>query len=124
MNTINSAVPMAMDGQTLPKSAKAGSKAKVVIPQQNIVPSREDVAEKIEQKMAKSKADIQEIRRISKIVAGNKLQFNVNKELNTVIISVIDAETEQVVRQIPSEDMQKLKLRIRQAIGSLFDEKI
>ena len=59
---------------------------------------------------------------MSELVSGNKLQFNVNKDLNTVVVSVIDASTNQVIKQIPSEDMIKLKLRIRNAIGSVFNE--
>ena len=59
---------------------------------------------------------------MSEIVPSNKLQFSINKELGSVIVSIIDASTNQVVKQIPSEDMQKLKLRIRKVIGNLFDE--
>ena len=115
-----------MDGQTLFESANAvktpRAKSITTKQQKEIVPSRQDIAESMEQEMAKKKADIKELQRISKIVSGNKLHFDLNKELNTVVISVIDKDTEQIIRQIPSEDMQKLKLRIRQATGSLFDE--
>ena len=125
MNTIDSTVHMAMDGQTLPQSVNAvksknENNNKVI--QQKIAPSAADVTQKFENNIAETKADMQELQRITQIVAGNKLQFNVNKELEAVIVSVIDSETDQVIKQIPSEDMVKLKLRIRQAIGTLFDE--
>ena len=58
------------------------------------------------------------------MVDGRKLQFNVNKELGSVVVKIIDTNTNQVLKEIPSEDMQKLKLRIRKAIGNLFDEVI
>ena len=61
---------------------------------------------------------------MTEMVGGNKLQFNVNKELGSVVVSIVDSATNQVIKQIPSEDMQKLKLRIRKAIGSMFDEVI
>ena len=41
-----------------------------------------------------------------------------------VVVSIVDSTTNQVIKQIPSEDMQKLKLRLRKAIGSMFDEVI
>ena len=116
---------MAMDGQTLPQSVNAvnsqNDKVNKVV-QQKIAPSAADVTQKFESNIAETKADMQELQRITQMVSGNKLQFSVNKELEAVIVSVIDSETDQVIKQIPSEDMVKLKLRIRQAIGTLFDE--
>ena len=55
---------------------------------------------------------------------GPKLRFNVNDELGSVIVKIVDPNTDQVIKEIPSEDMQKLKIRIRKAIGVLFDEMI
>ena len=55
---------------------------------------------------------------------GPKLRFNVNNELGSVIVKIVDPTTEQVIKEIPSEEIQHLKLRIRKAIGVLFDELI
>ncbi len=127
MNTIsNSMVQMTTDGQTLygqnttKISGSASSKVQAV--QQQITPTAAQVAQTLERSLAEVKADSQEMQKLSEIVAGNKIQFNVNKELNAVVVSVIDSSTNQVIKQIPSEDMIKLKLRIRNAIGSVFDE--
>ena len=126
MNTIsNSMVQMTTDGQTLygqnttKISGSASSKVQSV---QQITPTAAQVAQTLERSLAEVKADSQEMQKLSEIVAGNKIQFNVNKELNAVVVSVIDSSTNQVIKQIPSEDMIKLKLRIRNAIGSVFDE--
>ena len=129
MNTIsNSMVHVAMDGQTLYNSkisstASSSAKSQVVV-QQSITPTGAQVAQNLEQSMAEIKADTQELQKMSEMVAGNKLQFSVNKELNSVVISIVDTATNQVVKQIPSEYMLKLKLRMRKAIGSVFDEVI
>ena len=129
MNTIsNSMVHVAMDGQTLYNSkisstASSSAKPQVVV-QHSITPTGAQVAQNLEQSMAEIKADTQELQKMSEMVAGNKLQFSVNKELNSVVISIVDTATNQVVKQIPSEDMLKLKLRMRKAIGSVFDEVI
>lgn len=129
MNTIsNSMVHVAMDGQTLYNSkisstASSSAKPQVVV-QQSITPTGAQVAQNLEQSMAEIKADTQELQKMSEMVAGKKLQFSVNKELNSVVISIVDTATNQVVKQIPSEDMLKLKLRMRKAIGSVFDEVI
>ncbi|MCQ2590267.1 MAG: flagellar protein FlaG [Treponema sp.] len=125
MNTINtsSSVTMAMDGQTqfYTSSISAG---KSVAAAQTVsqTPNGAQVAQSIEQNLAEIKADSQQLQKLSEQVDGRKLQFNVNKELGSVVIKVVDSSTNQVLKEIPSEDIQKLKLRIRQTIGSLFDQ--
>ena len=89
-----------------------------------ITPTGAQVAQNIEKNLAEIKADSQQLQKMSEMVDGRKLQFNVNKELGSVVVKIIDSNTNQVLKEIPSEDMQKLKLRIRKAIGNLFDEVI
>lgn len=127
MNTINtnSMVHVAMDGQSLYNINKntAGNTVQQAAAQ-SITPTGAQVAQNIEQNMAELKADTQALQKMTEMVGGNKLQFSVNKELGSVVVSIVDSTTNQVIKQIPSEDMQKLKLRIRKAIGSMFDEVI
>ena len=127
MNTINtnSMVHVAMDGQSLYNINKnSASNAVQQVAAASITPTGAQVAQNIEQNMAELKADSQALQKMSEMVGGNKLQFSVNKELGSVVVSIVDSATNQVIKQIPSEDMQKLKLRIRKAIGSMFDEVI
>ena len=122
----SSMVQMAMDGQTLyktnVKSANTGSNQQVIT--QSIAPNGAQVAQNIEQSVAQTKEASQQLQRLSEIVSDNKLQFSVNKELGSVVVSIVDASTDKVIKQIPSEEIQNLKLRIRKAIGNIFDEVI
>lgn len=128
MNTItqSSMVHVAMDGQTLYKSANVKQDAAKAVQQQvvskAITPTGAQAAQDIEKNIHELEADSQELQKMSELITGRKLQFSVNKELGSVVVSIIDSNTNQVLKQIPSEDMQKLKLRIRKAIGTLFDE--
>ena len=127
MNTINtnSMVHVAMDGQSLYNINKnSASNTVQQVAATSITPTGAQVAQNIEQNIAEIKADSQALQRMTEMVGGNKLQFSVNKELGSVVVSIVDSTTNQVIKQIPSEDMQKLKLRIRKAIGSMFDEVI
>ena len=127
MNTINtnSMVHVAMDGQSLYNVNKnSASNAAQQLAATSITPTGAQVAQNIEQNIAEVKADSQALQKMTEMVGGNKLQFSVNKELGSVVVSIVDSTTNQVIKQIPSEDMQKLKLRIRKAIGSMFDEVI
>ena len=78
--------------------------------------------------MEQSKADIEasakELQRLSDMVTGHRLHFNVNSETNKVVVTVVDASTNEVIRQIPSEEVQKIQARMKHAIGVLFDEMI
>ncbi len=127
MNTINtnSMVHVAMDGQSLYNTNR--NTVSNTVKQDaalSITPTGAQVAQNIEQNIAEIKADSQALQKMTEMVGGNKLQFSVNKELGSVVVSIVDSTTNQVIKQIPSEDMQKLKLRIRKAIGSMFDEVI
>ncbi|MBF0188873.1 MAG: flagellar protein FlaG, partial [Magnetococcales bacterium] len=50
------------------------------------------------------------------------LRFNIDRESRSFSVSVIDKSNNEVVRQIPSEDMQTLARRMRELQGILFDE--
>ncbi len=86
--------------------------------------SAAEVAEKLAQNLADTKADIEEIQKMADMVMSHSLQFSVNKELGQVVIKVVDPSTNKVIREIPSEDMQNIKARLKDAIGLIFDEVI
>ena len=127
MNTIstNAMIHTAMDGQSLYSSAvsmKNSSAAKQTV--ELMTPNGAQVAQNIEQNLAEIKADSQQLQKMYEMVDGRKLQFSVNKELGAVVVRVVDSNTNQVLKEIPSEDIQKLKLRLRKAIGNLFDQNV
>lgn len=128
MNTIqNSTVHVAMDGPALSKSTNVNGSTssvsqKITEVQTVSTPTGAQVAQDIEQNLAEIKADSQQLQKMSELVDGRKVQFNVNKELGSVVVKIVDSTTNQVLKEIPSEDMQKLKLRIRKAIGNLYDQ--
>ncbi len=66
---------------------------------------------------------VEQIQNISNMF-DRKLQFRVNKELNQVVVKVIDSTTDKVIREIPSAEIQNLQIRIKEALGLLFDESI
>jgi len=78
----------------------------------NAAPSEEKVLKIVEQ-----------IQSISNMF-DRKLQFRVNKELNQVVVKVIASTTDKVIREIPSAEIQNLQIRIKEALGLLFDESI
>lgn len=56
---------------------------------------------------------------------NRQLQFSVDKQSGQTIVKVIDLQTDQVVRQIPSDDVLALARQLRDlSKGSLFEQKV
>jgi len=55
---------------------------------------------------------------------GSKIQFRVNEDLGKVIVKIVDPQTDKVIKEIPSADVQNLQMRLKEALGLLVDEKI
>lgn len=79
-----------------------------------------EVAQNLVRNMAEVKATAQEMQQLSNKF-GRKIQFNVNKELDNVVITVVDSNTNEVIREIPSAEMQRIQARLKKTIGLLFD---
>ena len=55
---------------------------------------------------------------------NRRLKFSINYELNEVIVKVVDAETDKVIREVPPEEIRRLHGRMKETIGLLFDKEI
>lgn len=49
-----------------------------------------------------------------------ELQFSVDDESGETTIKVVDSKTDEVVRQIPSEEVVRLRQRLEEAAGVIF----
>lgn len=63
-----------------------------------------------------------DLERIS-LAFNKKLRFVVDRELEQVIVKVIDPATDKVIKELPPEELQRLHLKIKEMIGILFDER-
>ena len=125
MNTIrNVGANLATDGRYYNSSAVKASQNIQAVNQHLNIADGARVVDSLVQNNAQIKADAYELQKLSDMVMGPKLQFNVNEELGSVIVKVVDPTTNQVIKEIPSPDIQRLKMNIRRAIGVLFDEMI
>ena len=52
----------------------------------------------------------------------SELRFSVDKDSGDTVIKVIDRETDEVVRQIPSEELIHLRKRLQDAAGVFFQD--
>lgn len=68
------------------------------------------------------KAEVERIQNEFSNSLGRKVQFNVDQELDRVVVMIVDPSTNKVIKEIPSEDVQKLHVRMEQACAMLIDE--
>lgn len=52
-----------------------------------------------------------------------KLSFSVNEENNKIVVKIFDKESEELIRQFPSEEMLSLQNKMSDLAGFLFDTK-
>src|SRR5690625_6484270 len=51
-----------------------------------------------------------------------RLRFTIHSDTERLMVLVLDAQTDEVLRELPPEDMLNLVARVREFIGLLFDE--
>lgn len=57
-------------------------------------------------------------------VINRKLRFSVNNDIGGVIVKVVDANTDKVIKELPPESLQRIQSRLSEAIGLLLDERV
>lgn len=120
MNAINAVrQDMTMDGRVFQVRLE---KPLTAVPKtEPIMRDSKEAVQKMAENLQEVKEGVSVLQKVAETM-GTKVQFRVNEKLGRVIVSVLDPETNKVIREIPSEDVQKMQLRIRETIGLLFDE--
>ncbi len=54
-------------------------------------------------------------------LGGKSISFNVNKDLNQVVAEITDNDTGEVIREVPSQELQAIAERLQKAAGRLLD---
>ena len=121
MESINSVGKnLATDGQYALKSKTSSSK-KVSQP---LVADVHEVVQTLTKNIAQGQKDAEEIKRVSDIVLGQKTKFSVNSDLGQIVVAIVDPQTNQVIKEIPSVDQQKIMMKIKKTTGLLFDQSV
>jgi flagellar protein FlaG len=67
----------------------------------------------------------QALEKVSKVVNlyNSELKFTVDPDTNSNVVKVIDKQTDQVIRQIPSEEMLKIAQNLDKIVGLFVENK-
>ncbi len=119
----NIAQNVATEGQKTTPSPHSKTEKPAVQTTEQVNQEMISTAAQIAQEAQKLKAQRQQLQDLTDNL-GTKLQFNVNEQLGKVIVKVVDPSTDKVIKEIPSEEIQTMQVRIREAIGLIFDQQI
>ena len=63
---------------------------------------------------------VRELSDLVKMLHTN-LEFSVDEKTKKIIVKVMDADTQKVIRQIPPEEMMRISARVQELLGVLID---
>jgi flagellar protein FlaG len=117
-------IAIAAVGNGYPSSEHIGDHSPNALSQQRPVAALETSAKAEEVRRAAADIDstTADLEQIS-LAFNKKLRFVVDRELEQVIVKVIDPATDKVIKELPPEELQRLHLKIKEMIGLLFDER-
>ena len=122
MNSVNSiGHNLATDGHSKNNSNAQNLSRPKVTPVRAPMADAEQVVQKLTKNIAQDKVDAEQIQKVSDIVTGEKMRFRLNPELGQVVVSIVDPQTNQVIKEIPSVDQQKIRMKIKKTTGLIFD---
>lgn len=111
----------------------------------NTLPNRTDINNKLERQQKQQRVQGEKIRQqieASQKVKQQKIQeavdrldqfaksinkrlsYSFNRELNQVVVKVVDAQTDKVIKELPPAELQRLHMKIQEYIGMIVDETV
>jgi flagellar protein FlaG len=51
------------------------------------------------------------------------IKFTFNNKVDSLVVNVVDKNTDKVIRKIPSDEALKIMEKMRELVGALFDKK-
>lgn len=64
----------------------------------------------------------QQLSKVVEAASGRELDFKIDQESEDVLVLIRDKETEEVIKQLPSEEVLRLRQHIDELVGLIVDE--
>ena len=106
------------------------AKARAEAPVQNGKTAAEKPAEPVRQLPAAPPVEIHRIESVTRQIdsflrsMNKSLQFRVDESSGRMIVSICDAETGEVIRQVPGEDALRIAQSLESRLSGMVDEKV
>jgi len=104
-------------------TAQANSEAvKTVSPERGRAPDKEaekvsqrDLTEQVQQSVKEMNAQLD--------LANHAIRFSIDEKSQDLVVKVVDTQTDKIIRQIPAEEMLRLRERMNELSGMIVEEK-
>jgi flagellar protein FlaG len=104
--------------------AQVESKAvKTVSPEQGRAPNKEaekvspkNVAEQVQQGVKEMNAQLN--------LASHSIRFSIDDKSHDLVVKVVDTDTDKVIRQIPAEEILRLRENMKALSGMIMEEEV
>ncbi len=104
--------------------AKANTEAvKTVSPERGRAPNKEaekvsqkDVAEQIQQGVKEMNTQLN--------LANHAIRFSVDDKSHDLVVKVVDTDTDKIIRQIPAEEILRLREHMKALSGMIMEEEV
>jgi flagellar protein FlaG len=96
------------------------------LPSGKAIPLKGSEPEKEEQHVDASEMQIMagDMQNNLKLFHDVNVKFSVHQVSGQVLVAVTDEDTGEIIRQIPSEEMVELSMKLEEMMGLIFDQKI
>ena len=69
--------------------------------------------------------DIEKIKAtLEELLKHTRFSYSVNEKIDMIVVRIIDSQSDKVIKEIPSRELQKVHENIQEALGLLFDQEI
>ncbi len=92
----------------------------------NLKASGEDEKERLEENLF-DREELEKIANETKEVLegiNEAIRFSISKDTGDIVVQVVNKKTDEIIRQIPPEELVKLRTKLKEICGILFDRKV
>ena len=61
---------------------------------------------------------------LDRVIKNTRYSYSINEQIDQFVVQIIDKDTDNVIKEIPSRELQRMHENIQEAIGLLFDTQI
>ncbi len=78
--------------------------------------SQNDLAEQVKQSVKEMNVQLR--------LANHSIRFSMDEETKDIVIKVVDTETDKMIRQIPAEEVLRLRQHMKELSGMIVEDEV
>ncbi|MCG8572723.1 MAG: flagellar protein FlaG [Spirochaetes bacterium] len=110
----------------LPEAPQQKKKTQEVELYQAKALSKEEIEKILEKTSTKIDTEklLQQIAQFNTELHDKEVKLSYNEKINRIIITIVNKQKNEIIKEYPCEDLQKLAMHLKNMIGVLFDSQV